>query len=386
MSSRRKTSGLQFYALLRKEVNDANRKLTKPLTKRETDAVLKNRIFPHYQGKSYSRIKKGELRSYIDKSLKTKARKKTAGGQVYNRILHEVSEVNKLVSENQRLTLDERRKLISEDLYPKYKGKPARGIDWTKVKQEIAAYFRKLRKDICDVLSIPENSYQAINYFDIDDFLGNILPPCIFVEVVAGKYGRTIIFNTKEYNYYESGAQQITNNINAAVRNGEIRGGTNDIPVYVGEPQLRPNKKNDGNPENYYLKLVLAISEIPVEESDLLKIPKRKKTTKKKKATKQRMTSYILERTKKLSTQKSKVKPIRQKLSQRINDARFERRALQRLIKSKALPKKYLKTWAENSFKEEKQKLDRLKRKGTLKKYQYDELLKMIKNAFKKRS
>jgi hypothetical protein len=382
--SRHNTSGLRFYSLLRKEVYAANKQLKKPLSAKKLETVIGKQLFPVWQGKGYSRVRVTDVRTRVNKALKKASGKKNKGIQVYNKILHEVSELNKRVIESQRLTIKEQRAFVSQSIYPAFKNTAVSKINIEALRRIISAELKKLKKDICDVLAIPENVYQAINYFDIDDFLGSILPPCIFAEVVAGEYGRTEILNTKEYNFYGSGVQQITSNINNAIRNHELEDDTNNIPFYSGQVQLRPAKPNDGNPENYYLQLVLYINRVPVEDSEKVRIPKqRKKKTVKKKSHKEKVKKYILERIKKLPGQKSKVKPIRQRVSKRIKEAEFERVSLRRLIKLKIVPQNTIKIWARKSFEKEKTKLDAYRKKGTLKKYQYDELVKLLTNAFK---
>ena len=381
MAHRRKTIGLRLYNLLRQEVARANRSVKKPLSKKKTDALLKKTLYPKYKQQPFSKIRKTALREDAVKLIKSATRKKNSGSIIYNRMLHELTLLNTSIPDTQKLTIAERRKLVSTVLYPKYKGISYRKIDWKQVSAEITSEIRKLKKDVCDVLAIPPNHYFSINYFEIDDFIAVILPPCIFIAVNAGEFGVTDIFNTKDYNYYDSGVQSITNNVNRAVSNKELPGDTDQIPKYTGEIQLRPGKKNDGNPENYYLEMILVVNDEMVEEPGELKIPRRKRTSAK--AKRQRSTrQYINERLKKLHAEKSKVKPIRRRIAQLDYDMKNEIRGYRRLVKNKMISKESIEKQLKNLFNEEKSRLDKYKEKKVIHDLQYNELLNQLKRIF----
>lgn len=383
MPRRKKNSGLLLYSLLKKEVSRASKDLKKPLTGPQQKKLIKEKLFPKYKEQAFSRIKKGGLHKDVTAKVKTTARKRSSASKVYGRLLHEVTKINKRIPDTQKLSISQRRRLISETIYPKLKGKSYGQVDWAAAITSIIYQLSKQNKDICDVTAVQANAYQDINYFEIDTFLTTTLPPCVFVEVNAGGFGRTDIFNTKDYNYYDSGVQHITNAINKAIKLKQIPGGTDKVPKYFGELQIRPGHENDNNPESYYLTMILVIDEVPVEEVEPIKIPRTAKSERKKKRARETR-KYINERLKRLKTEKSKVKPIRRKVAQAVYEVQIERKALLRLVKAKVLPKKFVKDF-ENAFhKEEKKKLDAAKRKKVLKEYQYKELLRQINNAFKK--
>jgi len=382
MAARWKPQGLLLYNLLRKEVYAANKKSSHPLTHKQVERLIHNKVFPEYRGQSPYSIRKADLRPALASIVKKATRKKNYGSIVYGKLLHQVTEFNKRIAEHQQLTIDERRKLVSNTLFPLYKNLRPAQLNWEEINKKITAEIRKLKLDICDVLAIPENLYQKINYFEIDDFIARILPPCVFVAVNAGGFGQTDIFNTKNYNYYDSGVKSITDKINRAIQTRQIPVETDKIPKYFGEIMLRPGKKNDGHPENYYLEMILVINDVAVEEPEPIKIPRHPKTTKAQKAQKQTR-KYIDERLKKFKAEKSKVKPIRQRVSQLIFDIKAEKRAVNRLVKRGNFTKKMAAQWQESYFKDEKKKLDAYRKKNILTIYQYKELLEQLREAFK---
>lgn len=379
--SERKTNGLLFYSLLRKEAYRVNRELNKPLSHKKVETLIKQKLFPAYRGKGYSRVRKSDLRERVTSILKSATRKKNTGRKLYGRLLHEITVANNSIPEPQRLPIAKRRQIVSEIYYPKYKAKPFRSLDWIRIRKLINKHVKELTYS-CNISDIPANTYQQIEFFRIDSFISENIPKCIFLEVNAGKYGRTEIFNTRDYNYYGNGVQQITNNINKAVKLGELKIDTTDIPSYNGEIQIRTSRKNDGKPDSYYLTMILEIKGKPVEEPELVTPPKIKRTKKQKEIAKTTM-AEANRRVKEMTPEKSNAKRVRRQLSQRIHDAKFERKAILRLIKNGLIKKGILKQFETVFHNEEKRKIDRAKKNKIIKEYQYQELLSQIKNAFK---
>lgn len=385
MPAKKTKKKLSLYHLILHEVSAANREQKKPLSLKKQQRLTKNIIETHYQDVPQYKIRKGDLRTTVTSEVKKHTRKKTSGATVYNQVLHEASLINQSVSEEQRLLIGDLRKLVSAIYRTNYKGVSKRKIDWEDVRKKIVSEFRKLKKDICDVLAIPEDVYsQGINYFEIDDFIGDVLPPCIYVAVNAGDWGQTEIFNTKDYNYYDSGVKAITDTLNNAIRNNELPMDTNQNPKYFGEIQLRPGKKNDGNPSSYYLEMVLYIyEESVVEEKEVLKIPKRKKKKSSRERKKQKkVRDYVLNQLKTLKAEKSKVKPIRKKIATLEYEFKGEIKGINRLVRLGVITKEDKQKVINDYFLEQKNFLDQKLKKGILQKYQYAELYKLIKNIF----
>jgi hypothetical protein len=72
MASNRKASGLLLFNLIFHEVSAINHRLSaeRQLPVEKLRAFAKNEIFPHYQGTPEYKIRKGELRTFIEKTLK----------------------------------------------------------------------------------------------------------------------------------------------------------------------------------------------------------------------------------------------------------------------------------------------------------------------------
>jgi len=85
----------------------------------------------------------------------------------------------------------------------------------------------------------------------LDETIAELVPDCVYVKVSAGEYGETNIFNTRNYEYGRRGVREIVENIRPDADNSSGRF------VFTGYKKLRPRKRNDGTPENYYLDFVL---------------------------------------------------------------------------------------------------------------------------------
>jgi hypothetical protein len=239
------------------------------------------------------------------------AKKKTSGILVYNLLVKEVTRRNASLPENKQLTIKERRTWISEKLYPAYKGISKSRIRLGDLRATIDKKLKRLpRKLIENLAAIDPLTYQGIEYFAIDDFIAQVLPKNVFVKVDAGTYGSTGIFKVVDFDYQRSGIQTITNNIN----NNFTRRRSSDIPVYFGAIQLRPQKKNDGSPDSYYLEMTFNEANAPVEN-----IPKQPRTPKEKKAD-ATTKSEVEKRLKALKPPPSPIKKLRKDLLEQIND------------------------------------------------------------------
>ena len=314
-------------------------------------------------------------------------KRKTSGILLYNLLLKEVSAINRHLPEDRKLSLRDRYKLITEKLYPKYKGQSASKVRKLQLRDLIYKTLKRLPKKAgCNVLAIPEEAYQEIPYYELDDFLSGsddpgsqsqgVLPKCVFVMINAGdQFGRTPIFNTRDYDYYHSGVDRITNNINNWVRN--LPGGkrNNLYPVYFGQIQVRPNKKNDADPESYYIEMILEIKGTPADEKESVKVPKRKKSKKELKSD-QAIKKYVKQQMKNLKAEKSKVKAIKRSVYKNINDAKI-------VLKQKKIPAAVKVQFLKDQFKSEKQKLTKHFKQNILTKYQYEALIRQIKKGYK---
>ena len=165
-----------------------------------------------------------------------------------------------------------------------------------------------------------------IEWMDLDAFIRDILPNCIYVQVEANGFGSTKIFNTRNYSYYSSGIKSITEGIRKEVNNNSGMGYD-----YTGYVQVRPNKKDDGVGDSYYVKIVLNENGISVEDVTITayKVPKEKK----KKAN--QILNEIIERKKQLVGTKRKTKKANETTKKNINKVKSTKDKINKTKSSK---------------------------------------------------
>lgn len=300
--------------------------------------------------------------------------------KLYNLLLKEVSAINRQQPENKKLSLKEVRQYISAKLYPKYKEVPLKRITKTDLRKKISNKLRSVKKKVvCNVLNIDPESYtEGVQYFDIDSFLQD-LPKCIYVRVNAGsQFGKTQIFNTRDFNYHLTGLNEITNNINQWVRQQPTKKrNTDKVPMYVGEIQLRPHHTNDGNGDNYYLEMILLVNNVEAVQPQALKIPERKVS--KKEAKKVLIVKQSKKRASELEPEKSQMKILNKKIEKLIGSYEIQK-------KNTVLKKKTKAILAEQFYNDAKDTIDATLKKKKISQSQYERLLKRINDAFNKTS
>jgi len=138
---------------------------------------------------------------------------------------------------------------------------------------------------------------------ELDNFIKDVLPSCVFIKISAGVYGSTKIFNTRNYNYTKNNVKNIVDNVRELVENNS------DIDAsFVGVKKLKNRKLlNDGTPENYYIDFILTIDSDPVSDITpvIFNVPK---SQKKKVAT---VKEIMLGRVKQLGLKKNRTKNAR---------------------------------------------------------------------------
>lgn len=325
MAKKRKASALVVYNLLLREVSTANGKLKKEkqLSLPKRRKFIKEKLWEKYAERSRSSIKVGELRTEVTKKIKLAVAKKRKKPEkkfsIYALLLHEVTQANKLLGEDKKLSLAERRAFVKQKLLPEFGKLKKSQVRLWEIREAIHKKFKKLpKKEGCDVTLLDIRHYTEIDYYELDDRLRLVMPNCIFVKVRAGEFGTTKIFNTRDYNYERSGVGGITRSINDWVDKLPVRRRKSAYIVYNGIVRLRPKKPNDGTPENYYLELTLFINDKSVVAVDKpVELPKksRKKKHSKSEMTRTKMRSYVNARLKKMRTAKSVFKKMRVKIA-----------------------------------------------------------------------
>ena len=166
-----------------------------------------------------------------------------------------------------------------------------------------------------------------------------MLPDCLDVKVNAGVLGKTKIFNTKNYTYYGDGVRKIIENIRE-----ELAENKSGMAYFSGVVKLKPKRKNDGTPDNYYVEYILYINDVPEANDDSvdydLPYTEQKKVN--------QINDYLAGKFKTLQKEKRKRKRIAQKLipkkpseqKKEINQAiRGAINSLQQLLKQKVITK-----------------------------------------------
>jgi len=284
------------------------------------------------------------------------------GVQLYNKILKEFTKVNDKLPEDRKLSLAERRRYIKERIYPQYRGISASRVGVKAINVSIFQVLDTiLPKEGCDVNYISPSIYSNVNWFELDDFINEVLPKCIFIKLDAGQYGQTKIFNTLNYNYTKSGVKNIVDNIR------EFVNGNSGLDVsFTGQNKLRKGKTNDGTPENYYIDFVLVINSEPLRDIEpvIFNLPReeRKKVTSVKNA--------ILTRVKDLNLKKKRRKNARKTAIKNIDRLRSINKRQQRSRNPKF--KKKLAQEKDRQYKSMQRQLDNALNKGHLTQDQYD--------------
>lgn len=230
---------------------------------------------------------------------------------LYNKILKEFTKINNQLPEDRKLSIKERRQLIKDRIYPEFFGASSSRVAKSAIQGMITQVLDTIPpKEACDVNYISPSVYANIGWFELDDFIMSVLPDCIYIRIDAGRFGKTRIFNTRNYNYTRNGVKQIVENIREQVENDS----SVDIS-FTGFKKLRKGKTNDGTPENYFIDFIVVINGEASREIDpvIYDLPKEEK----KKA--RRVKDVILNRVKELTNKKRRKKRARKSAKQTIN-------------------------------------------------------------------
>jgi hypothetical protein len=279
---------------------------------------------------------------------------KLKGLRLYSFLFKQLGEANKKQPKKQRLSIETRRRIVKEELYPFFKAKEKLSI------REIKNYAKKVisnlpPSEICNPLYLSEAYLGDVEYYEIDNHIRTLLPDCLDLRINAGQLGKTKIFNTSNYSYYSDGVRRIVETIRnymASNNSGEA--------FFNGVVKLKYNKPNNGKAENYYVEYILFIN----SESELDDTPVDFNLPKK---------------------EQKKVAKIRDTLALRLKNLQKEKSKRIR-AKKKAQPKKpaQKKQEAQEAVKSAIAALKKLYQNGTITKSEF-EAQKAILVKFKKR-
>jgi hypothetical protein len=297
------------------------------------------------------------------------------GVTLYNKILKEFTRINNTLPEDRKLSLDERRRYIKENIYPQYKGIAPNRVGIKKIQGSITQVLETIiPKEGCDVNYISPSTTADIGWFELDDYIRDVLPKCIYIRIDANGFGTTKIFNTLNYNYVKSGVRNIVENIREFVDNNIARGRSIEVSL-TGVKKLRKGKANDGTPENYYLDFILTLNSEPIKplEPVIYNLPReeRKKATSVKNA--------ILQRVKELNNKKKRRKNARKKAIQNISEVRKINKRMNK-AKSPDYKRKLALQKIKGFLKAEKQ-IETAYKRGNLTQDQYDKFIAELKRS-----
>lgn len=189
------------------------------------------------------------------------------GIRLYNALVKELGEQNKKKPKKQPLSLRQRKEIVSKQLYPKFKGGKFKVAE---LRKDINGIINALPPvEICNPLYLSEAFLSFVEYYDIDNHIRRVLPECLDIRVNAGQFGKTKIFNTSNYSYYGDGVQRVIESIRKKFTDKSGRA------YFNGIIKVKPNKKDDGNGENYFVDYVLYINDEPEadEEGTIYRLP-----------------------------------------------------------------------------------------------------------------
>lgn len=286
---------------------------------------------------------------------------------IYNRVLKEFTKINNKLPEERKLSIKDRRKIIKEQILPQFTDVPNYKLKVKQIKTSIFREYDKIPpKEICDLNYIDLSDFQYVEWHSLDETISELVPDCVYVKVSAGQYGETRIFNTRNYEYGRAGVRTIVE---------EIRPDAEMFPsgrfIFTGIKKLRPRKRNNGNPENYYLDFVLftvdrdgyeeAFGETePVE----FELPKTRQVGK----TKTKVRKIIDSRIKALKSKKDSRRRAKKTLDKNIKDLTKKVKKVEKSTK----PSTNSILSKEKQFEKTSKLLEKYYKEGKLTKIQYD--------------
>jgi hypothetical protein len=301
---------------------------------------------------------------------------------LYQKVSKKFTALNNKLPEEQKLSIQRRRQLIKQGILPALSTTPKSKIRVKQIDEIIKGQIALIPTrdpNLCNLNYISPSQYQEIEWFEIDEFLQRRLPDCIYVKVNA-RFGSTKIFNTRNYNYYFNGVQQITENIRKEV------GNESGSAFYSGRQMLRPKMKNDGKADSYYLDLVLYIQPkrgTATPQSTLGKITRYtgqdEVETKNIKKTANKVNNKLDKILSKLTKEKeAKGRAFRQ--------IKKDDKKITKIVNKKVTPRnefKIIEDFAKN-YERAKKKLDNYLSKGLISKAKYDKAMASLKENYDK--
>lgn len=241
---------------------------------------------------------------------KKKKKSSNSGVALYNKILKELTIINKAIPPDKKMPLKKRRQMVSEILYPLLSSYPVRQRTLRLIRGSITeAVDRIPEQQTCHPLYFPDNLLTLIDYFSIDEFIRSYLPDCIDIRINAGSFGITRIFNTIDYGYYATGVRDIVE----AIRE-QLRDNRSGAAFFEGLKKVKPNKKHDYEPDSYFIDFVLVINDEKVDSEEAIDYKLPKGSTKKRR----KISTEVEKKMKSMIKEKQKAKRQKDKLNQKV--------------------------------------------------------------------
>ena len=291
----------------------------------------------------------------------------------YQVISKQFTKLNDKLPEDRKLSYRQRRKLIKEKILPEYKDIPRSKLRVKPIKAAIVGIIEALPpREGCDINLLDISDYAYIDWFSLDETIRELVPDCIFIQISAGDYGQTRIFNTRNYDYNVQGVKEIVDAIRVDA-DSEPSG----TYVFSAYKKLRPKKKNDGTPENYYLDFILTYidnkgREEAFGDTDQVDFtpPKGKAFRKAKTKVKEMIEGKIKALKSKKDSRRRAKKTLEKNLAK--GDAFFKR------LKKEKKPTAAMTRKANAEFKKELDLLERYYKEGKITEYNYKKSLEKI--------
>jgi hypothetical protein len=260
------------------------------------------------------------------------------GIKLYNFLVRELGDANAKLPNQQKIGATKRRQLVSTIIYPKFKDKDK--LSLREIRGDIRRVVKTLPpKEICNPLYLSEAYLAFVEYYEIDNHIRTVLPDCLDVRVNAGSLGKTKVFNTRNYSYYGDGVRKIIENIRQDLAQNQ-----SGMAYFSGVVKLKHNKKNDGNPDNYFVEYILYINDVPEVNDESVNFDLPAKEQKKV----DQINDYLAGKFKELQKEKRKRKRIAKKTAPKKPDeekkelnaaVRNAIKSLQELVKKKVITK-----------------------------------------------
>ena len=219
-------------------------------------------------------IKKTDVKKSANKKNATKKKPQTAdavkatpkkrkkptpkGLLLYNRIQSVFAEYNRSLPKDRQIPYALRTKIISQDVIKHFMKLPTRKATRKAILEYIIIILQQVNPELCDARLLPPSLYSIIPYYELDNFIQEVLPNCVDVRVNAGEFGVTAIFNTANYNYSSSGVQEIVENLRPLEQTEPT------YPEFNGRVLVKPRRTDDNNPSSYFLDMQLYVQGTPV--------------------------------------------------------------------------------------------------------------------------